>query len=133
MSPTLRYTLFQLPGIAGAAALAWALWRWAGVPGWATWAIVGAWIAKDIALYPWLRRAYETTPAGAAALIGRRGVARRRVAPRGTVTFGVELWRAELAPAARAVEDGETVRVVGARGLTLIVTADEESAAPAQR
>jgi membrane protein implicated in regulation of membrane protease activity len=125
MSPLTRYALFQLPGIAGAALLVAALWRWAGLPIWAALVIVAAWVAKDAALYPLLRRAHEPAPEGAAVLIGRRGVARRRLAPRGTVAFGVELWRAEIEPAGRPIDEGATVRVVSVRGLTLIVAEDD--------
>jgi membrane protein implicated in regulation of membrane protease activity len=127
MSPRLRYALFQLPGIAGIALLALALWRWAGLPAWAAIAIVGAWVAKDVALFPLLRRAHEPPPEGAAVLIGRRGVARRRLAPRGTVAFGVELWRAEIEPAAEPIDAGALVRVVSVRGLTVIVAEDDDA------
>ncbi len=125
MSPLLRYALFQLPGLAVAAALAYALWEWARVPGWVAIAGIVAWVAKDAALYPFLRRAHEPTREGAAALVGRRGVTRRRLDPRGTVAFGVELWRAETEPARGPIEAGATVRVVDARGLVLIVAEDD--------
>jgi membrane protein implicated in regulation of membrane protease activity len=125
MSPPVRYALFQLPGIVGVAALAFGLWEWAGLPGGTALVIVAAWIAKDIILYRLLRRAHEPTPAGAQALVGRRGVVRRRLDPRGTIAFGVELWRAEAQRAERPIEAGVEVRVVGARGLVLIVTDDD--------
>jgi membrane-bound ClpP family serine protease len=54
-------------------------------------------------------------------------VARRRLAPRGTVAFGVELWRAEIAASAAPIEAGAAVRVVAVRGLTLVVAAIEEA------
>ena len=125
VSTLVRYTLFQIPGVAGVAIVAFALWRWIGLPASVAIAAVALWVAKDIALYPLLRRAYEMTPAGAAVLIGRRGIARRRLAPSGTVSFGVELWRAEIEPSAEPIDPGSAVRVVAVRGLTLIVTADD--------
>jgi len=127
MSPPVRYALFQLPGIAGVAALAFGLWEWAGLPGQTALVIVAAWIAKDIILYRFLGRAHEPTPAGAAALVGRRGVVRRRLDPRGTIVFGVELWRAEAQRRERPIEVGAAVRVVGARGMVLIVADDDET------
>ncbi|MFN8642107.1 MAG: NfeD family protein [Candidatus Binatia bacterium] len=127
MSPLARYALFQLPGQVSVALLAWVLWEWSALPGWAALSIVAVWVIKDAALYPLMRRAYETRPDGAAALVGRRGVARRRLAPHGTVAFGSELWRAELEPPAAPIEPGTPVRVVGARGLTLIVAPDERA------
>lgn len=122
MRPLARYALFQLPGFTAAALLLFVLWEWAGLPGWAVAAALAAWVAKDAALYPLLRRAYEPGSHGAAALIGRRGVARRRLAPRGVVAIGAEVWRAEAAEA-EAIEAGAAVVVVGARGLTLFVVA----------
>ncbi len=122
MSSLRRYALFQLPGIACVGLLLFVLWEWQGVPGWAAAAALAAWVAKDAALYPLLRRAYEPGPHGAAALTGRAGVVRRRLAPRGVVAIGPEVWRAEAADAA-AIEAGAAVTVVGARGLTLFVVA----------
>jgi membrane protein implicated in regulation of membrane protease activity len=125
MSTLARYALFQVPGLLCIALLVFILWEWAGLPAWAAWAVIIASVAKDAALYPLLRRAYEVPPNGAAVLIGRRGVARRQLAPRGTVAFGVELWRAEIGPAQAPIETGAAVRVVAVRGLTLIVAADD--------
>lgn len=127
MSTLARYALFQLPGQVCVALLVFILWEWAALPAWAALSVVAAWVAKDAALYPLLRRAYETPPHGAAALIGRRGVVHRRLAPRGTVAFGIERWRAEIGPSDAPIEAGATVRVIAVRGLTLIVAADDES------
>jgi membrane protein implicated in regulation of membrane protease activity len=120
VSPQVRYALFQLPAQACVALVGFLLWRFVGLPGWMAVAAVIAWAAKDAAMYPLLRRAYERPPHGAAAMIGRRGIVRRRIASRGTVTFGVELWNAEGAGAA-AIESATEVRVVGVRGMTLMV------------
>jgi len=125
VSTLARYALFQIPGQVCVALLAFILWEWAGLPGWAALAVVAGWVVKDAALYPFLRRAYEVPPHGAAALVGRRGVARRRLAPRGTVAFGAEVWRAEIGPDGAPIEAGTAVRVVAVRGLTLIVAVDD--------
>lgn len=120
VSPWVRYALFQLPAVACVALVAFLLWRFVGVPGWMAVTAVIVWAAKDAAMYPLVRRAYERPPHGAAAMIGRRGIVRRRIASRGTVTFGVELWNAESVGGA-AIDAGTEVRVVGARGMTLMV------------
>lgn len=120
MSPLARYALFQLPGLLGAALLLVVLWEWAGLPGWAAGLALAVWVAKDAALYPLLRRAYELPRDGAEALIGRRGTVRRRLAPRGTVAIGSVLWLAETADGA-VIEVGEAVMVVAAHRLTLVV------------
>ncbi len=126
MSPLARYLLFQLPGAGFVALLLFALWRWAGLPGWIAAAAFVAWVAKDLALYPLLRRAYEAVPEPAAALVGRRALVRRPLAPRGMVVIGRERWRAEPAVAGEAIAAGAAVRIVAVRGLTLLVVRDEE-------
>jgi membrane protein implicated in regulation of membrane protease activity len=112
----------QLPGIAFVALLVAGLWRGGIVSAWTAGCLLALWIAKDAAFYPLLRKAYESGGAdGAARLVGRTAVVRRRLAPRGYVGVGAELWRAELQDGAGPVEPGSEVRVVGARRLTLIV------------
>jgi len=122
MSPLLRYTLFQLPGLVVAAVLLIGVWRLAGVPGWLAALLFALWVIKDAAFYPLLRRAYEGEERGGAArMIGQRGTARQDLAPRGYVALGSELWRAEVAPGGGPIRAGGAVRVVDARRLTLIV------------
>jgi membrane protein implicated in regulation of membrane protease activity len=127
MSPLVRYTLLQLPGLASVAFLALLLWRFAGLPGWAAAGAVVLWAAKDAAFYPYLRAAYAGAGASATArLVGQRGVARQVLAPRGYVVLGSELWRAEVEPGAAPIAAGHAVRVVGARRLTLIVAPTDD-------
>ncbi len=120
-----RYLLFQTPGWVLAAAIAFALERWAGLD----WRIaLGLWLAyfvKDFILYPFLRRAYETgASGGAAALIGESGTATEDLTPRGYIRIRGELWRAELAAGSPPVRAGMRVTVRSAHGLTLTVTSD---------
>jgi membrane protein implicated in regulation of membrane protease activity len=90
-------------------------------------ALLAMWVVKDVALYPLLRRGYEVGSAhGSARLVGCTGVARQRLAPRGYVTVGGELWRAELDDGVAAIAAGASVRVVGARRLTLVVVPAED-------
>lgn len=90
-----------------------------GWPRWLVWTIVAAWVAKDVVLYPFVWRSY----AGASASLPFpvAGVALERIDPRGLIRSSGELWRAELAPGARPIEEGETVRVVARRRFTLLV------------
>jgi membrane protein implicated in regulation of membrane protease activity len=125
MAPFVRYALFQLPGTATVVAVLCALWWWGGLPGWMAAVGAAAWIGKDLAMYPLLRRSHERVPTGAAVLIGRRAVVRKRIAPAGIVACGAEVWRAELHPGEAPLQPGAAVRVVGARGLTLIVAAEK--------
>jgi len=120
-----KYVLFQLPGGAVVAGLAWAAHRWLGLDGWLAAGAVALWLAKDAALFPFVRHAYavESRPA-AAGLLGAEGVAQDELAPEGFVRVGAELWRARLARGAAPVAAGAPVRVVGLEGLTLRVRGD---------
>lgn len=127
MSPFARYLLFQLPGTACVALLLIALWHWAELAGWIAAGAFILWVLKDLALYPFLRRAHEPVPAVTAALVGRCGIVRRPLAPHGIVALGTARWRAEPAAAGDAIAAGEPVRVVAVRGLTLLVVRDEDA------
>jgi membrane-bound ClpP family serine protease len=59
-------------------------------------------------------------------LDGEHGVATERLDRSGYVRVRGELWRAELAHGARAVEKDERVQVREMRGLTIIVVAVSE-------
>ncbi len=119
--------MFQIPGIAVAAALLAIAASWFGLPAWTCGAILAAWIAKDALLYPFLKRAYETGAAiGAERLVGSTGVAAQALDPQGYVKVGAELWRARSASRIRAGESVSVAGVSGSEALVLIV----ESAAP---
>lgn len=78
-------------------------------------------VAKDFALYPFLRPAYEVRPEpGPAHLLGERGVAVEDLAPAGYVRVRGEMWMAEAASGA-PLPSGTAVRVAAVRGNTLIV------------
>jgi membrane protein implicated in regulation of membrane protease activity len=78
------------------------------------------WIAKDLALYPILKRAYDPVDETyTSRLVGREGRARQDLEPRGYVTIGGELWRAEAEDG--AIRAGEVVTVVAAAGARLVV------------
>lgn len=133
MAPLLKYALLQIPGIVFVGALLFALWRWEVTSGRTAGSLLALWVAKDVAFYPLLRRAYEPSGAhGAARLVGRTGVARRRLAPRGYVAVGGELWLAELRDRGAALAEGMPVRVVGGRRLTLIVVPDDPAGTEAR-
>jgi len=117
-----RYALFQVPGIVAVAVACWALWAWAGISAGLAAALLLAWIAKDVALYPLVKASYEAPseidPSG---LIGREGVVSRALDPRGYVKLGGETWRARLTSGAGPVAIGQRVRVASVDGLTLVV------------
>jgi membrane protein implicated in regulation of membrane protease activity len=117
-----RYVALEAPGWVIAAGVLWWLAAHAVVAPWIGALLWAGFVLKDFALYPWLRDAYALgDPDAAAPLVGRTGLARERLDPSGYVRVGAELWRAELAPGAAAIEPGGRVRVRAVRGLTLIV------------
>lgn len=117
-----RYTLFQLPemtivGIALVLGVEYGVVSelWARV-------LFGVWILKEIALFPFVRAAYEPVdPNVASALIGRRGVVTRRLDPDGSVRIGPELWRARVDADRAPLDPGLEVCVKSVEGLTLHV------------
>jgi membrane protein implicated in regulation of membrane protease activity len=118
-----RYILFQVPGWLLAGVALACLYRWADLPLWAAGALQLVWMAKDFALYPWLRAAYEvdTRTHAEQRLVGRHAVATEPLAPRGYVRLHGELWLAEVDASGDGIGVGTTVEIVGASGITLTV------------
>lgn len=122
MSRAVRYALFQIPGTALVGVLLLALWDETGLPGWIGVLLFVAWIAKDVALYPLLRRAYEPgAPSGAGDLVGAIGVARADLDPDGQVLVRGEIWRARAVEGAEPIPAGAEVVVRGVDRFTLLV------------
>lgn len=119
-----KYWALQLPEAALVIVILLLLQEWLGFSTWLTWSLVGLWVAKDAALYPFVWRSYDPGyPTTLHSLDGERGVATERLDRSGYVRVRGELWRAELAPGARPVDKDEPVRVEATRGLRVIVTA----------
>jgi membrane protein implicated in regulation of membrane protease activity len=123
VTPVRRYALYQLPGVvfvAVAAAIAW----WAhAISATIAGGLVALWIAKDVALYPVVRRSYRDARAPSERLIGTRAEVRVRLDPRGWVSARGELWRAEVRGAGAPLDAGRVVVVRGVDGLVLVVEA----------
>jgi membrane protein implicated in regulation of membrane protease activity len=116
-----RYVLWQLPGWAVAAATVIALAGMLELPAWTAAVALAAYVLKDLLLYPAMRAVFR--PPAAPDLVGARGEAVEPIAPIGYVRVAGELWRATT-PDRRPLPAGAAVRVVGSRGLTLVVQAD---------
>lgn len=130
----LRYAAFQLPEFGIFGLLVWMAHHYWSVPGWAALLALGAWVLKDVALFPFLRRAYEPREhAAGGELLGAVGRAEDDLAPRGYVRLGHELWQAECEPGATPIRVGDAVRVRAVEGLTLRVERAEPEAAADNR
>jgi membrane protein implicated in regulation of membrane protease activity len=114
-------SLFQIPDTALLILILIALRHWIDLPAWIMWGLIVVWVVKDIILFPFVWRAYDSmAPKGVYSLIGRRGVAEEQLAPTGYVRVSNELWKVEVI-GGRVIEKGETVRIRGIRGLILLV------------
>jgi membrane protein implicated in regulation of membrane protease activity len=124
-----KYLLFQVPGWLAVGALAWAAHRWLGLDARLAILVCAGWVAKDLALFFWVRDAYpvRTRPAGLH-LLGARAIAEEALEPEGLVRVGPELWRARLAAGEAHVPAGEAVVVEAVDGLTLRVRGTERHA-----
>jgi membrane-bound serine protease (ClpP class) len=116
MSRFVRYLLLQLPGwLTLAAALAALHWL-TGWPAWLVLAGLGIFILKDVVMYRFYRHTLEPPPPH---LVGARGRAVERLAPRGYVRIEGELWRAETSHP--PIDPGTEIIVRAKQGLTLHV------------
>jgi len=122
-----KYLLLQLPALLFLILILLLLRHWEVIPRWVFWAVIAAWTAKDVLLFPFVWRAYDPdAPAADNSLVGARGMARERLDPAGYIRIGGELWRAELEEGEPPVEEGEVVVVREVRGLTLRVVREED-------
>jgi membrane-bound ClpP family serine protease len=117
-----RYALFQIPDLVLLSLAVAAAVKWWNLPMLAAYSLIALWIAKDVALYPVLRIAYESRDSSASAGIrGALGVVVQPLTPAGYVRLGSERWKARLLSGGGPLSEGCAVRVVEMRGLTLIV------------
>jgi membrane-bound ClpP family serine protease len=117
----LKYVILQIPGWVLAGVVGWLFVTWFDVPAWAAIALVSLWVAKDFALFPYMRRFYESA-SGEPRIVGDAGVAVTDLNPRGFVRIHGELWQAE-AGANTHIAKGCGVCVRDIRGLLLVVDA----------
>ena len=126
MTTATRYWLLQLPGWVLLILVLIAVRGWFEYPWWVAVLIVALDVAKDAALYPFLRRAYDTaTPTVANQLVGERGVAKQTLAPEGYVFVKGELWKARAETGQAPIQAGEAVSVRVVEGMKLTVTRAE--------
>ena len=122
-----RYTLLQLPAIVLLILMLIFVQRWVSLPAWFIWGLIAFWIAKDVVLFPLTWHAYDRSHKGYAnSMIGLQGIAENTLAPSGYIHVRGELWQAEVAQNSGPIEKGESVRIYGNRGLTLLVHHDNK-------
>jgi membrane protein implicated in regulation of membrane protease activity len=101
--------------------------NWVPIPFWLQGTLVLLWIAKEVALFPFVWRAYDPSRSEVSrAMIGQRGLTRQRLAPAGYIQVQGELWKAEKMPGEPPIEKDIRVRVIKIEGLKLFVLPEEE-------
>ena len=117
-----RYILLQVPGTALLVLILIQLRNWFDLPAWSVLGLVAISVAKDVILFPFVWRAYDWDNQGEVhSMVGRRGIAKERLAPSGYIKIHGELWKAKVAGCSPPIEKGEAVRVEEMQGLTLLV------------
>lgn len=118
-----RYLAFEAPSWALLLVVLVVLVRVWDLSVWVAALVLALWVAKDLALFPVLRIAYEPGggSGGAENLIGAVGTVSADLDPEGWVRIGAERWRARLSRPHGPVLAGATVRVVAVEGLLLRV------------
>ena len=111
------YLLAQVPGWALAGVMLWGLQHWNVIRTGVAAGLLLVWIAKDVLLFPMMRRFYESEPTGGR-MLGEVGIAVTSVARDGLVRVRGELWNAR---SEHAIPAGARVRVRGIEGLTLVI------------
>lgn len=121
MTPAIRYTLLQVPGILFLGGLLWVAWGRGWISLETTAVLMLVWVTKDVLLYPLYRPALGgPAPTGGHALIGRQAVVRQTLQPQGQVNIDGEVWQARC-DGDDAIQAGEAVEIVAADGLHLTV------------
>ena len=124
MKVVYRYVALQVPASILAAVILYALHRWLGLPLWIAGLLLAADVAKDVILYPYLKRAYQTREhTGVERLVGEVAEVCEPLRPAGYVRLRGELWKARLRDRDSVLNPGTAVRVDGAKGLVLEVSA----------
>ena len=120
-----RYAIFQVPAVVLLALVLTLVRRWVNIPTWSAWGLVGLWVVKDVILFPFVWRAYDTDNAMAEnSMVGARGIAKDRLNPSGYIQVRAELWQAEVIGDGPPIDMGQRVRVRGICGLKLLVQPD---------
>ena len=125
-----KYLLFEIPQWFLLALILWVLVETTHIPVWAVQGFFVVWVLKDIAIFPLVRNAYANdAKTGIEELIGVKATTQDRLDPEGFVRIHGVLWKARAEPADQPINRDTVVTVCAARGLTLIVQAENRKAA----
>ena len=122
----IKYSLIQAPMLLVVIMSLFLAERYLGLPAWVAWAGSAIWLAKDVLLFPLVRRSYDDRSQNTAhSLTGAKGRAIERLDNSGYVMIRGVRWKAEVGGTRRSIHKGEPVRVRGSRGVVLHVEPDD--------
>ena len=120
--PLAKYLVLQIPGLIFVGLVLGYLVRAADLSLHTAALLLALWVAKDLALFPFVRIGYERgNPSATEGLIGALGTTQQRLDPEGYVRVGAELWRARVRSELAPIELGAAIRVLEVSDLTLHV------------
>ena len=114
-----KYVLLQIPTTVLLILIVVIIDQKIGIPSWLFWSVIIGSALKDIILFPFVWRSYDSRTTHP--MIGEQGVAVEQLSPEGYVRIHGVLWQARLTEGYSSVEGGQTVHVKEAEGIKLIV------------
>lgn len=119
--PLLVYALLQLPGVMFLGIILFLAWEQAWISPVTAWAVLLAWIFKDVIFYRFYSKALSPSPQNIIGLLhGSKAVVKVSLDPVGQVSLRGEIWRA-ISLDGDILEPGTAVVVESNRGMTLEV------------
>jgi membrane protein implicated in regulation of membrane protease activity len=104
------------------------------IPGYAVGVAAVLWIVKDAALYPFVGRFYDPSlQTYKFTMIGKIGIVKEPLTPKGKILVNGELWQAEATENRATVKTGEKVLVQGMAGLKLLVQPERDQKKPDEK
>ena len=118
----IKYVLLQVPGLIAFVLVLFLVRKWLKAPDYLLWALFSVWVSKDIILFPFLWRYYDSKQVpDRFQMVGRKGFALTRLNPYGYVQINGERWQAKNFNKEIPIEEGDTIYVEAINGLKLVV------------
>ena len=118
----IKYVLLQIAGLILLIIALTVFNKFIKVPIWLMVVIISVWIAKDIALFAKVWKAYDSNhPNQMELLIGMAGIVMDQLNSVVYVKVKGELWKAEITDPRFPVKNGDKIKVNGFKGMKLTV------------
>jgi len=118
----IRYSLFQIPSLIIVILVVFTVHHWYTLNNAVILIIILLWIVKDIAVFPFVWKAYsEKDHDKLSSILKQQGVAIDDINPKGFVKINGEIWQAELVDPHVPITKGQVIEVVEITKLKLKV------------